>query len=348
MRQDGVLSYLVPGSLSSVNLTLYADGSTQSVQLYAPYGDTRYSDGTTPTVYGFTGQRFDSTTGLMYYGARYYDPTSGRFISADSVVNNATGDDAYAYVADNPETMNDPTGHRLDLGDGDTIIYRAHHPNSGQYSPPVADDYPTTWGLPSGYTYSYSYSNSGYSTSYSYSAPRSRPAPARSKPKAQPKRSSAKAAAALSPGLIKLGVDLIKNNQKLKESFGADNWGDKAKVVKGTDIVNDNSGGVFTDRYYFTLDDGQGSKVVLSLNYNPKSESDRSLDPWDMRQVHFSSNEDQVNPEKWGTEGYERSGFGADPGDDLNPDPDTSFFEQIFSDLPEEIQNAGVAADFEE
>ena len=171
MRKDGVLSYLVPGSLGSVNLALYADGSTQSVQLYAPYGATRYSDGTTPTVYGFTGQRFDSTTGLMYYGARYYDPTSGRFISADSAVTNVTGDDAYAYMADNPETMNDPTGHRLDLGDGDTIIYRAHHPNSGQYAPPVADDYPTTSGLPSGYSYSYSYSNGGYSTSYSYSAP---------------------------------------------------------------------------------------------------------------------------------------------------------------------------------
>ena len=46
MRKDGVLSYLVPGSLGSVNLTLYADGSTESVQLYAPYGATRYSDGT--------------------------------------------------------------------------------------------------------------------------------------------------------------------------------------------------------------------------------------------------------------------------------------------------------------
>ena len=89
MRKDGVLSYLVPGSLGSVNLTLYADGSTESVQLYAPYGATRYSDGTTPTVYGFRGQRFDTTTGLMDYGARYYDPVSGRFISVDSAPSHA-------------------------------------------------------------------------------------------------------------------------------------------------------------------------------------------------------------------------------------------------------------------
>jgi RHS repeat-associated protein len=86
MRQDGVLSYLVPDLLGSVSLTLYGDGSTEAMQLYAPYGATRYSDGTTPTAYGFTGQRFDSTTGLMYYGTRYYDPVSGRFTSADSLL----------------------------------------------------------------------------------------------------------------------------------------------------------------------------------------------------------------------------------------------------------------------
>jgi hypothetical protein len=56
----------VPDLLGSVSLTLNADGSTEAVQLYDPYGATRYSDGTTPTAYGFTGQRFDSMTGLMY------------------------------------------------------------------------------------------------------------------------------------------------------------------------------------------------------------------------------------------------------------------------------------------
>lgn len=65
-----------------------------------------------PTAYNFTGQRLDSQTGLLYYNARYYDPVSGRFTSTDDTVEtNASGLDTYAYVADNPVSLNDPSGH---------------------------------------------------------------------------------------------------------------------------------------------------------------------------------------------------------------------------------------------
>src|SRR5579884_1329485 len=66
-----------------------------------------------PTTYNFTGQRLDSETGLLYYGARYYDPLSGRFTQADLVLNNAEGMDPYAYVGENPESRTDPTGERF-------------------------------------------------------------------------------------------------------------------------------------------------------------------------------------------------------------------------------------------
>ena len=46
----------------------------------------RYQWGSLPTTYNFTGQRLDGDTGLLYYGARYYDPLLGRFLSADSIV----------------------------------------------------------------------------------------------------------------------------------------------------------------------------------------------------------------------------------------------------------------------
>jgi RHS repeat-associated protein len=64
-----------------------------------------------PTSYNYTGQRLDSQTGLIYYNFRYYDPLTGRFVRADTVQDNASGMDPYAYVGDNPETHNDPTGH---------------------------------------------------------------------------------------------------------------------------------------------------------------------------------------------------------------------------------------------
>ncbi|GER89989.1 hypothetical protein KDW_41510 [Dictyobacter vulcani] len=111
MKKDGVLSYLLPDMLGSTSIALKADGSVQAVQLFAPFGGTRYSDGSMTTPYNYTGQRLDTTSGLLYYGARYYDSTSGRFTSADSVETNGSGLDPYAYVKGSPETFTDPTGH---------------------------------------------------------------------------------------------------------------------------------------------------------------------------------------------------------------------------------------------
>ena len=65
----------------------------------------------------FTGQRLDSS-GLYYYGARYYDPAIGRFISADTIVqdyNNPQSLNRYTYVLNNPLKYTDPTGHWFDL-----------------------------------------------------------------------------------------------------------------------------------------------------------------------------------------------------------------------------------------
>jgi RHS repeat-associated protein len=77
------------------------------------FGDSRNSQGTIATDKLFTGQRLDST-GLYYYNARYYDPSIGRFISADPTVpdaNNPQGFNRYSYVANNPLKYIDPTGH---------------------------------------------------------------------------------------------------------------------------------------------------------------------------------------------------------------------------------------------
>jgi RHS repeat-associated protein len=56
----------------------------------------------------FTG-RDDDQTGLIYYRARYYDPTIGRFISEDPIGFRA-GVNFYAYALNNPTTFKDPSG----------------------------------------------------------------------------------------------------------------------------------------------------------------------------------------------------------------------------------------------
>jgi len=62
------------------------DGRADSTIMYMPFGDCLESTGTIPTDKLFTGQRLDDNTGLYYYGARYYDPEIGRFVSPDSLV----------------------------------------------------------------------------------------------------------------------------------------------------------------------------------------------------------------------------------------------------------------------
>jgi len=81
---------------------------------YYPFGETRTSSGTLETDKKFTGQRLDDT-GLYYYGARYYDPAIGRFISADTLVPGPANPQAfnrYSYCLNNPLRYNDPSGHQ--------------------------------------------------------------------------------------------------------------------------------------------------------------------------------------------------------------------------------------------
>src|SRR5260370_32481455 len=78
-------------ALGSVIETISAapnSAAVQGNQAYGPYGSSRYQQGSMGTTKGFTGQYNDTVTGLDYYGARYYDPVVGRFLSADAVEGN--------------------------------------------------------------------------------------------------------------------------------------------------------------------------------------------------------------------------------------------------------------------
>jgi RHS repeat-associated protein len=57
-----------------------------------------------------TGSQMDSETGMYYYGARYYDPAVGRFISPDPLSSLAPSWTPYRYGFNNPIIYTDPTG----------------------------------------------------------------------------------------------------------------------------------------------------------------------------------------------------------------------------------------------
>ena len=76
------------------------------------FADWRTEDWNAP--YRFTGKEQDAETGLYYYGARYYDPRLGRFLSVDPLAEKYAGWSPYAYVFDNPLKFTDPTGMEAD------------------------------------------------------------------------------------------------------------------------------------------------------------------------------------------------------------------------------------------
>jgi RHS repeat-associated protein len=120
MDRDGVVQWLVGDHLVTTSLVLKADGTVHSEARHYPYGEERWSSGTLPTYYRFTGQRSDSYVKLVHMGARFYDPALGRWLSADTIVPDPANPqefNRYAYVGGNPLGYVDPTGHARYGGD---------------------------------------------------------------------------------------------------------------------------------------------------------------------------------------------------------------------------------------
>ncbi|GIF20871.1 RHS repeat-associated protein [Actinoplanes tereljensis] len=97
--------------------TVAVDRDTQAstVRRQTPFGGSRGTGVTWPNTKGFVGGTVDNT-GLTHLGAREYDASVGRFISADPVHDLADPQqwNAYAYAGGNPVTFKDPTGLRTD------------------------------------------------------------------------------------------------------------------------------------------------------------------------------------------------------------------------------------------
>lgn len=118
MREGSAVPlWLFGDHLGSTSLVANNDGSLNSELRYEAWGETRFTYGTAPTTFRYTGQREESSLGLYYYGARWYDVALSRWIQPDSLIPESTQGvqawDRYAYVNNSPATYNDPTGHCL-------------------------------------------------------------------------------------------------------------------------------------------------------------------------------------------------------------------------------------------
>lgn len=116
--------YLHTDALNSIDTITNAQGQVIERLAFDPFGQRARPQGqaqdeqvdATPahTDRGYTGHRHLDDLGLIHMNARLYDPTLGRFLSADIYIqapNNSQSHNRYIYVLNNPLKYTDPSGH---------------------------------------------------------------------------------------------------------------------------------------------------------------------------------------------------------------------------------------------
>ncbi len=128
--------YYHPDHLGSVHSVTYVEGEAYERIKYTPFGEMwveiREDNDTAHLKYipfRFTAKEWDQETGLYYYGARYMDPRTSRWMSGDpagfELINPMDGEGKarsgysvveatgwYSYVSNNPVRYVDPTGNQ--------------------------------------------------------------------------------------------------------------------------------------------------------------------------------------------------------------------------------------------
>jgi len=96
-------------ALGSIIAQTKPDGTLQNKYGYSPYGQVAKDGDDKGNPHQYTGRENDNT-GLLFYRARYYMPSCGRFISEDPI-GTAGGLNVYGYVHGDPISLVDPTGN---------------------------------------------------------------------------------------------------------------------------------------------------------------------------------------------------------------------------------------------
>ena len=107
----GYSYYYLNDALGSVRQVMQSTNLLYSSD-YKPFGANYQKDG--QTYFQFSGKPIDGSTGLYYFGARFYNPSMQRFITEDTfpgIKDDPQSLNRYAYVEDNPLSRTDPTGN---------------------------------------------------------------------------------------------------------------------------------------------------------------------------------------------------------------------------------------------
>lgn len=118
--------------VGSSGLELDAQGQVISIEEYYAFGGTAVWTARSDIEASFKTLRFSAKecdkTGFYYYGARYYQPWSGRWLSVDPA-GASDGLNLFRMVRNNPSTLHDPNGYGSKIGyiyapmvEGDVVV----------------------------------------------------------------------------------------------------------------------------------------------------------------------------------------------------------------------------------
>lgn len=96
-----------------VNLT-DANGEVTKIYKYDAFGVEKNIVDSDTNAFRYCGEYYDKETATVYLRARYYNPSTGRFISRDSYAGSLSDPlslNFYTYCANNPVLYFDPSGH---------------------------------------------------------------------------------------------------------------------------------------------------------------------------------------------------------------------------------------------
>jgi RHS repeat-associated protein len=105
------LVFLDPNPQSTSTATVdTTDAQTVARRYFDPFGDPRGTSAAWPSNHGFLNKPTDALTGITHLGARDYDPTTGRFLTVDPILDTASPQQAngYSYADNNPFLRSDP------------------------------------------------------------------------------------------------------------------------------------------------------------------------------------------------------------------------------------------------
>jgi RHS repeat-associated protein len=79
----GAWSYPLNDGTGSLRQTVDEGGTVTLARSYQPFGSILQEEGTYETIFGYMGGQLDRLSGLLYANGRYYDPSTGRYLTPD-------------------------------------------------------------------------------------------------------------------------------------------------------------------------------------------------------------------------------------------------------------------------